>query len=438
MKALFNIRTIFYLTLSVLCIEGNAQSATYSWAGYTAGSLTYTTGIMQSAITASNVKAWGNGYSSPQYHSNTSLGSGTCGITGGLGLEIFFGNTTNAYIQQVIDFTSNGTTNGTCASMTFSIGDINTSISVGFGDIVQISAMDGNGSSITPVVSGSGMTITGTTTKTITGNEVGSTCNVLAVSITPPAGVPLNTITIKYYPNSTNGCNTSGYYNFTSGCTSNGTCGSCFRPALQFISISAITATATSGCVIIMPIELISFSGKCDESGKTFQWTTQTEANNKGFILEHSKDGDNFEVVGNIKGSSKSTSRIDYTYTLKNEDAGYNYYRLKQTDLDGKTQILKTIYLSCIDKIGNIKLFPNPANEKIKVQFNSPVDEIFDFNITDISGRIIRTGSFSALSGENEASLDISDLPKGSYNIVVSDNAGTSRPQTLKFVKIDN
>ncbi|HXU27752.1 MAG TPA: T9SS type A sorting domain-containing protein [Bacteroidia bacterium] len=428
--------TSFYVLLFIASV-GFSQS-TYSWASYTAGSLTYTTGVMTSSITVNQLKAWGNGYSSPQYHSNTTLGSGTCGIAGNLGLEVFFGNTTTAYIQQVLDFTNGNTQNGVCEIMTFTIGDINSDAgsTVSFHDIVEVSALDATGAAISPSVSGSGMSISGTTTKVIQGNNSGG-CNKLAVSITPPSGIPLKSITIKYYPDATNGCNTSGFYNFTSGCTSNGSCGSCFRPAMQWISVTAITGTASSSCTITLPVELKSFKGKSAGAKKTFNWVTATEANNSYFTLEKSVDGELFESVSKITGNGNSAKEMNYTYTYEESNNDYTYYRLKQTDFNGRSRILNAIYLNDIDVVGGLKLYPNPASSILNVVFEAAEELEFTICVTDMLGRVQQTSKYLALKGANEVPLVIEDLAKGSYHVTITNNNG-SRPKTLKFFKGDN
>src|SRR5688572_25986111 len=139
-----------FLIFSFLLCTIHASAQTYSWSGYTAGATTYTTGIMTATVTSS---APNFQYSSPRYFAAATVGSGQCGIAGGLALEHLFGNITSAHSTVTIDFTSGGTTNGTCASISFQIKDINADESVQtFRDFVHISAIDGNNIAV-PVAS---------------------------------------------------------------------------------------------------------------------------------------------------------------------------------------------------------------------------------------------------------------------------------------------
>jgi hypothetical protein len=431
---LFKIKA-FFLMLFFGLLNGFSQTATYSWSGYTAGALTYTTGILTTSITTNNLNAWGNGYSSPKYFAGATVGSGQCGIAGGLALEVFFGNITNSYVQLVMDFSNAGGSNGTCASVQFNIEDINADESTqGFDDYVDISAVDGNGAAIAAasIVVGLGSNtykVTGATKQTIIGHTNSaygsrstSACNITSITVTPPAGVPLNTITLKYYPDYTPCGNC--YWNFSGP-----------RPAFQYISIGPLNATGTSGCTITLPVELTSFSGKCGGVKKTLHWSTASELNNKYFTIEHSKDGSEFEEMAIVDGHGNSLQKLDYEYSFAEEKTAYKYYRLKQTDNNGKTTVLKTIYLDCVDKLGLINLFPNPATNQINLAFESPDESEFFIQVTDITGRVVKSINYVAKQGSNDLDLNIESFEKGMYAIVISDVVGTARAQTLKFIK---
>jgi hypothetical protein len=90
--------------------------------------------------------------------------------------------------------------------------------------------------------------------------------------------------------------------------------------------------------VFNLPITLLSFTGEKDGDGVRLDWTTASERDNDYFTILRSKDGWNFEEVTRVPGAGNSTSPIPYwTRDAKPYD-GLNYYRLRQTDIDG-TQV---------------------------------------------------------------------------------------------------
>lgn len=92
------------------------------------------------------------------------------------------------------------------------------------------------------------------------------------------------------------------------------------------------------GCtpVGILPIVLSSFIGKPSANGNLLKWTTLSETNNDYFTIEKSENGVDFYEIGNIIGAG--TSNIENTYSFVDDSNMRNilYYRLKQTDFDGK------------------------------------------------------------------------------------------------------
>ena len=56
-----------------------------------------------------------------------------------------------------------------------------------------------------------------------------------------------------------------------------------------------------------LPVELIDFSGQCNEKGNQLNWTTITELNNQQFIIERLVSSVEWEEVGSVLGEGNST-----------------------------------------------------------------------------------------------------------------------------------
>lgn len=85
-----------------------------------------------------------------------------------------------------------------------------------------------------------------------------------------------------------------------------------------------------------LPIELLSFSAQLKNSEVELKWSTASETNNNYFTIERASNLEHFEAIieEDGKGTSKELNHykaIDYTPLY-----GRSYYRLKQTDFDGK------------------------------------------------------------------------------------------------------
>ena len=99
----------------------------------------------------------------------------------------------------------------------------------------------------------------------------------------------------------------------------------------------------SSSSTNVLPIELVSFSGEKKDNRNILNWTTASEINNAFFTVEKSYNGIDFEWVGTKEGTSPSTQIINYSLTDYYILETLNYYRLKQTDFDGKFEYSNTI-----------------------------------------------------------------------------------------------
>lgn len=85
-----------------------------------------------------------------------------------------------------------------------------------------------------------------------------------------------------------------------------------------------------------LPIELLYFKGSLYNSDNILHWSTASEDNNDYFTIEKTKDGIDWEVVDREPGAGNSSNQLYYSFVDENVESIINYYRLKQTDYDGK------------------------------------------------------------------------------------------------------
>lgn len=111
-----------------------------------------------------------------------------------------------------------------------------------------------------------------------------------------------------------------------------------------------------------LPIELLYFKGVKDNLSNRLFWSTASESNNDFFTVEKSTNGIDWEIVDRQSGAGNSSMQLNY-YTLdQSVESLINYYKLKQTDYDGKFKYSDIISIdnrmnSCdkeIDRITNI------------------------------------------------------------------------------------
>lgn len=86
-----------------------------------------------------------------------------------------------------------------------------------------------------------------------------------------------------------------------------------------------------------------------------------------------------------------------------------------------------------VENISSIKVFPNPASNYIQANYTSTSNDAVDIRIFDIQGRMVESQlGISNTAGEFQHTIDISNLPKGTYELVFYQNGTLS---TKPFIK---
>jgi len=88
--------------------------------------------------------------------------------------------------------------------------------------------------------------------------------------------------------------------------------------------------------VVVLATDITYFSGEKLNEKSILKWETVSETNNDYFILEHSTNGLEWHLIGNINGAGTSNSRLKYEFIHDRPSAGNNYYKLTSIDFDGK------------------------------------------------------------------------------------------------------
>lgn len=99
----------------------------------------------------------------------------------------------------------------------------------------------------------------------------------------------------------------------------------------------------TINCLVLLPVELTSFTVEKTEVGNQVKWTTMSEVNNDYFLVQRSTNGLDWEDISIVSGAGNSSESIDYTVIDEKYLPIKNYYRLVQYDFDGQSTIFDVI-----------------------------------------------------------------------------------------------
>ncbi|MES2732734.1 MAG: T9SS type A sorting domain-containing protein [Bacteroidota bacterium] len=197
------------------------------------------------------------------------------------------------------------------------------------------------------------------------------------------------------------------------------------------------TTCATGGCFsnITLPIRLVSFTAQKTAKGVELNWVTAQEENNAFFTIEKSTDAAKFTALQKVKGAGTSSEKLSYQAIDQNKIAGLIYYRLRQTDIDGKTTVSKIVSVNndgqgteistgttsdqTMEETASLtvnKVGPNPFIQDFFVDFDLVSEGLVAVQLTDMQGRVVETKSIDGVEGNNRYEfVDTQGLTPGIY-----------------------
>ncbi len=168
----------------------------------------------------------------------------------------------------------------------------------------------------------------------------------------------------------------------------------------------------------IIPVKLVSFTATESSKGVQLNWATAQEFNNDYFTIEHSTDGLNFTTVGTVKGIGFSQTLQHYSFSHSGIDAGKHFYRLIQTDKDGKKTTSNSVYILLVKNKINKLVQENPVTENgLKLMANTSLIG-YSYQVYNNLGAKLVDGKL------NTNVIDVSNLISGVYYLRVIDKNG--------------
>ncbi|MFK7947613.1 MAG: T9SS type A sorting domain-containing protein [Saprospiraceae bacterium] len=178
----------------------------------------------------------------------------------------------------------------------------------------------------------------------------------------------------------------------------------------------------------VLPVELLYFKANVINQAIQTEWQTNSEINNKGFWLQRSTNGVDFENLTWIDGQGNSTEIHTYQYLDKNivPNTIY-YYRLKQIDFDESYDYSNIVNAHINATLGGIVIYPNPIRDNLIIEFEQSFSG--SIKIIDLLGR-----EHFNLQLENQQKwlYNLETLPSQFYFIIIESNGERYVEKILK------
>lgn len=197
------------------------------------------------------------------------------------------------------------------------------------------------------------------------------------------------------------------------------------------VIVDDVTLTVASS----LPVQLISFTGELSNGQSTLNWKTASELNNKYFIVERSVNGTRYDSIGLVRAAVTNNSTKSYTFTDMKINAGTNFYRLRQVDIDGSISYSKVVTVKLQQANTGVKIFPTVTNTNVNFQISASEAGAVSVIVYDLTGKVRICINKSVSAGANQQSIEVNSLHEGIYYLHIQNNNSTiSYTQTFQKV----
>ncbi|MGI4886040.1 MAG: Ig-like domain-containing protein [Janthinobacterium lividum] len=187
------------------------------------------------------------------------------------------------------------------------------------------------------------------------------------------------------------------------------------------------SASSTAEDVTIqapLPVSLARFTAVAVRLDAQLRWTTASEHDNDRFVVERSADGTAFEAVGTVRGRGNSSTAVDYDFVdagaARHATAGRPlYYRLRQVDFSGEATY-SPVRTVAFETSGTVGVYPNPAGAAATLDLSALPVGSYQVQVLDLTGRAVAAYT---LAGGARHALDLRALAVGAYLVRVRGGA---------------
>lgn len=191
------------------------------------------------------------------------------------------------------------------------------------------------------------------------------------------------------------------------------------------LAIDDITFSQCASAAVL-PIKGLTINVEQKNSAAVINFSTETEENTKTFETEKSYDGITWNIINTQAAAGNSSVKRSYTTTDANLSAKTVYYRIKETDYDGRFTWSPVITFNLDEPAQTAATaYPNPFTDNLSLQYKSSQNEVAVVRLVDQAGRTVKNTTWTLRKGTNIIQLDnVEKLQTGFYVMELRNTAG--------------
>ena len=179
--------------------------------------------------------------------------------------------------------------------------------------------------------------------------------------------------------------------------------------------------------------KVFTFETKAEYNQAKLQWITNTGYQNDYFEVERLNANSNFESLDKINANTGNDALKVFDFTDAHPMEGDNFYRIKTVLLDGTPQYseIKKVNFS---HLGDVAIFPNPANEYIDIDLKKYEGKEVNLYVYNQLGKLMQVVKVEKVNSTLQR-LDTHPFTTGSYFIRVQASGVREVTKQFKIAK---
>ncbi|MBS1742856.1 MAG: Ig-like domain-containing protein [Bacteroidetes bacterium] len=180
---------------------------------------------------------------------------------------------------------------------------------------------------------------------------------------------------------------------------------------------------------VVLPVTFTSIKANKNDKKVDVEWKTENEINVKQYEVQKSATGSEFTTFAIAEAKGNNGNNASYLAKDESPVTGYNYYRVRSVDNDGKVQY-STIAKVLFDvPKSDIAIYPNPiTNGIVNLQLINMAAGEYGIRLYNKAGQVIMTKQVSHTEGTGTVKLNWDySLAHGMYYLEVIEPDGNKK-----------
>lgn len=180
-----------------------------------------------------------------------------------------------------------------------------------------------------------------------------------------------------------------------------------------------------------LPVVLKQFDVITNDRGNDLKWVIASQTNTDRYEVEYSTDASQFTKIA-IVNTKFGNGEINYNYLHEITNNVNGYYRIKIVDNDDTYTYSEVEEVKAQKASQKLILFPNPTTGIFNIKIPAQNEGVMNVKVYDNSGRLITLKKINIAAGQQEATIDISSIPTGNYQVICENNKARWITKLLK------